>query len=101
MREILKTVMVIEEVQNSYTATSEELDAILENKTNKYITVTVNQRDLNGRILIVYKYTIDGDRYTQIMSDRPAFAPDKPTNEYREVDLWYMIDQIRTEQGHD
>jgi len=101
VRNILKTVLVTEQVQNEYTATSEEFSTILENKSNQYIAVTVNQKDLNNRVLLSYKYTIDGDKYAQIMSANPPFAPEKPANEYRESDLWHMVDLIRTEQGHD
>ena len=34
---------------------------------------------------------IDGDNYTDLMSDRPSWAPNKPAGTFREDDLWQFI----------
>jgi hypothetical protein len=99
VRDILMEVTITEEVQNKYTATTEEMSTILEDKINKFITVEVIQRDVNKKLLRSLKYTIIGDNYDLIMSVSPSFAPNKLENEYRECDLWYIIDLLRSQQN--
>ncbi len=98
MREILIEVSVSEQIENKYTATSEELVTINENKIYRNISVEVHQKDMNGRILQNLTYFIQGENYDLIMSANPDFAPNKLENEYREIDIWHIIDSIRAEQ---
>jgi hypothetical protein len=38
---------------------------------------------------------IVGDDYDALMSDRPAFAPNKPAGTFRYEDLWHFVDRQR------
>ena len=37
--------------------------------------------------------------YTDLMSDRPAWAPNKPAGTFRNEDLWPLIDRIRARRA--
>lgn len=37
--------------------------------------------------------------YTDLMSDRPAWAPNKPAGTFRNDDLWPLIDRIRARRA--
>lgn len=78
--------------------TKEEFEEIIENKVYKTIIVSIQQYDSDDYLVRTVKQTIDGDKYELLMSESPEFAEGKPENEYREIDLWYIIDKIREEQ---
>jgi hypothetical protein len=89
-----KIITKTEIVPVTKTAVKEELSEIYENKTNQVINVTISYFDANGDDIDFKQLAIEGDDYYLLMSANPTFAPEKPENEYREVDLWYIIDQI-------
>ncbi|CQR74168.1 hypothetical protein SOV_22950 [Sporomusa ovata DSM 2662] len=95
MREVNKTVNVTKTVQEAIAIVKEDIISIAEDKANKHIHVKINLVDVSGNIVMSEEYGIDGDDYTLLMSANPDFAPNKPENEYREADLWYIIDLIR------
>tara|TARA_R110000822_G_scaffold45921_5_gene122596 strand:+ start:3896 stop:4201 length:306 start_codon:yes stop_codon:yes gene_type:complete len=37
---------------------------------------------------------INGDAYTEIMSESPAWAPNKPSGSFREDDVFVILDKI-------
>lgn len=75
----------------------EDFKEINENKLYKLISVTVQQFDNEDYMIREIQHTIEGDKYELLMSESPDFAAGKPKNEYREIDLWYVIDLIREE----
>lgn len=95
MREVSKTVNVSKTVQEAIVVTREEIISILDDKTNKHIHVKINLVDASSNTVLIEEYGIDGDKHSLLMSANPSFAPNKPENEYREEDLWYIIDLIR------
>lgn len=38
---------------------------------------------------------IAGADYCELISERPAWAPNKPAGEFRKDDLWHFVDLIR------
>lgn len=84
---------VLQEVDKM--ASIEEITLINENKSLEEIEVMVKYKDISGNVIGNDRYYIKEDNYTLIMSQSPNFAPNKPINEYREIDLWYIIDLIR------
>lgn len=79
------------------TITNETFMNINENKYEKQILVTISQNNDRNEVLNTICYCIKDDYYTLLMSEHPNFAPNKPRNEYREDDIWYIIDLIRNE----
>jgi hypothetical protein len=75
-------------------ATNEEMSYIAENKAARLITVTVVFKDSNGNIVAQEQHEITNDFYDLLMSEYPEYAPNKPANEYREADLWHVIDLL-------
>lgn len=77
--------------------TNEEFVRIVEDKAEETIMCIVNA--YSGIELVETKsIIINGDKYSLLMSGSPTFATGKPANEYREIDLWYVIDLIRSGQ---
>jgi hypothetical protein len=81
------------------TATQEVFSKINEDKDLKSVWVEVSYCKDDETALSRDTYNIYGENYDLLMSQSPSFAPNKPLNEYREVDLWYIIDKIRNEQN--
>jgi hypothetical protein len=96
MRECNKTININKNITVEETANTEEIVSIMENKISKTINIAVEFKN-NGNLLLSESYLITGDKYNLLMSENPSFAPSKPQNEYREADLWYIIDLIRQE----
>lgn len=95
MRDVSIPVIITKEVQAEVVATKEEILRINENKINANIEVEVALKTDNDEVLQVMTYYIVNDKYELLMSESPEFAEGKPANEYREIDLWYIIDLIR------
>ncbi|WP_220387728.1 hypothetical protein, partial [Sporomusa ovata] len=89
------TVNVTKTVQEPVTIVKEDIVYIVESKDSNHIHVKLNLIGENGNIVQCEEYGIDGDNYVLLMSANPSFAPSKPENEYREEDIWYVIDLIR------
>ena len=70
---------------------------IYENKEIQVINVYLRYLDAENSIISeVRRVDIEKENYELLMSERPSFAPGKPANEYRECDLFYFVDLIRT-----
>ncbi|WP_211750244.1 hypothetical protein [Paenibacillus sp. Marseille-Q4541] len=67
---------------------------INEDKTAKIIRLTIGYYDENETLLETRDCIVSSENYELLMSNSPDFAPGKPENEYREQDLWYIIDKI-------
>lgn len=78
-------------------ATSEEIFTINEHKGARTIEVSVAFKAADGSVLGYEHHHISGAHYDSLMSEAPVYAPGKPKNEYREIDLWYVIDLIRVD----
>lgn len=89
MRELNREIVVMAE------QTHEDIVVILENKLDMKIDLTVHLYRADESLINPEYYTIDGENYNLLMSADPEFAPGKPENEYREVDLFHLIDKIR------
>lgn len=98
MRIVTIPVTYVKPVPINGVITKEEFEEIFENKVYKTIIVSIKQYDSDDYLVRNIKQTIDGDKYDLLMSESPEFAEGKPENEYREVDLWHIIDLIREEQ---
>lgn len=94
MREVAKVIQTTEYTVVNKEIKNEEFVSIYENKSLAEIVVSINQFNSNGEISAVKELKINGDNYTMLMSEKPEFAPNKPANEYREEDLWYVVDLI-------
>jgi len=94
MRKVDKVITIQKISQKTETITQEVIDSIYEVKNLESITVTVSLINSVGDKVKSESHEIVGDNYRLLMSDSPNFAPNKPENEYREVDLWHVIDLI-------
>lgn len=81
-------------VSTAVQASTEEIETLEENKTEQSIRVGLVYKDREGEIIYRQAYIISEGFYTLIMSESPDFAPGKPANEYREVDIWHIIDML-------
>ena len=78
--------------------TGEEITVINEYKELGTISIVVSYKTSDGITISKDDYQISGEDYDLLMSQSPDFAPGKPENEYREVDLWFIIDLIREQK---
>lgn len=85
-------------VEEIVTASKEDLKVVNKNKEDKVIDIIVAFKDSSGSLLGEENLFITGDHYELLMSENPEFAPNKPLNDFREDDLWYIIDMIRNGQ---
>lgn len=94
MRILNKTISFEEtvQIQVEKNIVSEEIMKIVESKFDKTITVYTELKDENGIPVDFIKYEIKGEKYDLLMSDKPDFAPEKPFNEYREIDIWSVLE---------
>lgn len=93
MRTIAKKFPVLTQTQE--TATREDIVVKNTNKEMKLIYVEVSFTKEDGTELNRDKLTITGENYDLLMSESPEFAPNKPINDFREEDLFYIIDKMR------
>ena len=99
MRDTNKVIIKYEQQSTEIVATKEELIYIGENKELGIVECTIHYKDVDGNVIGNEFVEITGEKYGLLMSASPSFAPSKPENEYREEDLWYIIDLIRTENA--
>lgn len=93
-RSVDKTITLTVETTEIKTVVSQSIVSIHENKNSQTINVIVESYSEDGALLDSAFMKIAGDNYELIMSASPSFAPGKPENEYREIDLWHIIDKI-------
>lgn len=99
MRETIRTFTIYNNTSSQKQATIEEILSINENKQMRFINVVVGYKvdEVSDFIQNVNDiYEIVGDNYDLLMSENPEFAEGKPQNEYREADVWHIIDLIRS-----
>jgi hypothetical protein len=95
MRTINKEITKMQETSCTVIASTENIVSISENKNIRVVYVVTEYKDSDGNSIGQENTTIAGDDYTLLMQERPSYASQKPLNEYRESDLWYIIDLIR------
>ncbi|WP_312093805.1 hypothetical protein [Niallia sp.] len=98
MRTANITFQIPKTVMENKLAVKEELNSICEYKDQKSVSIDVYYRDSNDKVIGTQSYAITGEKYDLLMSESPDFAVGKLQNEYRESDIWYVIDLIRKEQ---
>lgn len=97
MRPSNKDLFVVKSLTVKVPAETEHLISISEYKESHTVVAVVQYRDSSGADIGQRKWYITGDHYTLLTSESPDFAPGKPANEYREIDLWYIIDKLEEE----
>lgn len=98
MRTVNKEITKTRANTYSVTATTEKIISINENKSSKLVHVLTQYEDSDGNVLSQNNVVITGDDYDLLMQAGPDYAPQKPLNEYRETDLFHLIDLIRSRQ---
>lgn len=99
MREMNDTVEVVVRQTQSLTIAYADFTFVTESKMNCTISGEIGYFSADDKQLGCKSFLIDGQYYTLLMSDRPPFAPYKRANEYRESDLWYILDLIDQQQA--
>lgn len=94
MRTVNREITLQKIVPATETIVIEDFDSIVENKVEKYVCAKVISKNTEGKVLETTSYMITGDNYMLLMLGNPSYAPGKPENEYRETDLWHVIDLI-------
>lgn len=69
----------------------------VEDSRARRIEVLIGIKTSEGELIREDSYKIEGDKYDLLMSESPEFAPGKPLDEYRESDLFYVIDLMQSE----
>lgn len=95
MRECNNQVTSTEIKSVNTVAVKEAIISVCEYRQAGFIGVTVAKYGINNDNVANENYVIKGDNYEILMSANPSFAPQKPADEYRDDDLWYIIDKIR------
>lgn len=88
----LQQILVVER-----TAVSEEIVSIYEHQIDRFVNVTTTLRDAEGAIIQSRVHEIKGPFYDMLMAASSQDGPGKPENEYREFDLWRVIELIKSE----
>jgi hypothetical protein len=70
----------------------ERIANIYEDKLSSNITVTIQSLDSEGAVVSEKQKCIVAEAYNILLSANPDFAPGKPENEYREADIFYVLD---------
>lgn len=96
MRLNMREYLVKKTIDASVIITKEDFLAITEDKVSRIISLDIGLYDQEGVLVTTEFLKVVGDHYDVLMSESPPFAPGKPANEYREVDLWYIVDQVRS-----
>lgn len=99
MRNATKNHSIMVYVSKEVVSTSEKITKIEEDKNTEIIKIEVAYSDDNGEVIATNGFIINGEKYELLMSESPEFAPGKPKNEYREEDIWYIIDKIQEEEN--
>lgn len=94
MRSINKEYAAIVTQTVTKVATKQDFSYINKNKELRLINFEVISLSDDGEILERKAYQLNDADYDLIMSDSPDFAPGKPVNDFREADLFYMIDKL-------
>jgi hypothetical protein len=79
--------------------THEDIISTSHDKISKRLQLTVHLYRADGTLINPETYVIEGEDYTFLMSVDPAFTEGKPEGDYREVDLWCMVDKLREREA--
>lgn len=88
------TALIEEHVLVFTEAHKEIIHTKFDNYVNRTVDVTVGYYNSDYKLIATKAFFINGQLYDKLMSESPDFAPGKPLNEYREQDLWFIIDQL-------
>lgn len=97
MRVSEKEITVVRSVISKVLAATEHLISINNYKESRTLVATVQYRDQDDLEIGQRTWYVTGEKYDLLMSESPNFAPGKPENEYREVDVWHIIDLLGNE----
>lgn len=97
MRLVTKIIKQSKVVEVEEMVFSEEFTAITDMKNVRTVRARSEYKNSSGEVIGTEEYEISGTWYDLLMSESPEFAPGKPANEYRETDLWHIIELIHTE----
>jgi hypothetical protein len=86
---------VTKQVAVNLKVAEERIAVKTENHLQKAIEVTIHCIGEDGGLVAAEVVSIRSEMYDLLMSESPAFAPGKPANNYRDNDLWYVIDLVR------
>lgn len=95
MRTVNRTISIEQTSFIEASIVTESILSISEDKDKKQIVIITDLIGADGVKIKDELYCISGSNYDLLMSANPTFAPNKPMNEYRENDLWYIIDLIK------
>lgn len=98
MRSSNRVIKVATSIVNDVSVSYEDFIEIYETKLLKKIDVRIGYFDKDNNLLDGVNTAITEGYYDLLMSESPDFAPGKPLNEYRETDLWHVIDLISKEK---
>ncbi len=99
MRQSSEAINTIVSVEKTLVASTERIIEINENKVINQISVCYGLYDDQESLIDQRHCIIQGEFYELIMSESPDFAPGKPANEYREADLWHVIDLVKQSES--
>lgn len=92
MVESNKVFLMSRSVHVEVQAAFREFRSIKELKDEQSVIVEVVYLDSDQKPISIETQSIDGQYYELLMSESPDFATGKPANEYREADIWHVID---------
>lgn len=86
-------------IQEKRVASKEEIIKKDEDKVNKMVTVTTRLYDTDNQFLTDRMFQIIGSDYDFLMSDSPDFNEGKTKDNYRDEDLFVVIDLLNKTQS--
>lgn len=98
MRTINKTYTINKVVTETVTAVREDIVTYSVDREQKFVYVKTSCKDVDNNEVDSQELKIIGENYDLLMSESPDFAQGKPENDFRECDLFYVIDKVRSEQ---
>lgn len=94
IRNVGKKVRITETVEVEKTVTQEKITAIFTRPDSKEIEVTLGLLDEGGAEIAKKFISIASQDYDLLFSDDPFFETGKSSGNYRESDLWKVIDKV-------
>ncbi|MED3792311.1 hypothetical protein P4571_07640 [Niallia alba] len=98
MISINKPITISRFVTETIIATSKDFTKVVKDKEKQVIEVEIRYIDVNGNEISRESYRIVGELYDLVMSQSPDFAEGKPADDFRDNDLWYIIDKIEEDK---
>ena len=98
MRFVDKSFVVTKEIQLTIRTVTEEVEEIIENKTNRMVVCKVVFKDMEEQPVVSELHIIEHEYYDLLMSTDDMFTVGKSLNEYRLIDLFKVIDKMREDR---